>query len=129
MRRIGFSTGALARGNFHSALEMMNRHNLDVVELSALRVGELGPLVEAIPGLDLSGFHFVSIHAPSKFAPEEEAGVLGLLRPLADQGYYIVVHPDVIFNANRWRVLADRLLIENMDKRKPIGRTAGELAE
>ena len=60
-----------------SALEMMNRHNLDVVELSALRLGELSPLVEAIPGLDLSGFHFVSIHAPSKFAPEEEASVLG----------------------------------------------------
>lgn len=39
------------------------------------------------------------------------------------------MHPDVIFNANIWRLLGDRLLIENMDKRKPIGRTAGELAE
>lgn len=129
MRRIGFSTGALARGNFRSALEMMSHHNLDVVELSALRVGELGPLVEAIPELDLSGFHFVSIHAPSKFSPDEEAGVLAQLRPLADAGHCIVVHPDVIFNANIWRVLGDRLLIENMDKRKPIGRTASELAE
>lgn len=129
MRRIGFSTGAIARGDFHSALAIMQQHNLDVVELSALRVGELRPLVEAIPGLDLTGFHFVSIHAPSRFAPDEEADVLGLLRPLADRGFHIVVHPDTIFNATRWRLLGDRLLIENMDKRKPIGRTAMELRE
>jgi hypothetical protein len=129
MRSIGFSTGAIARGDFNVALAMMRRHNLGVVELSALRVGELRPLVEAIPGLDLTGFHFVSIHAPSKFAQEEEAGVLSLLRSLADQGFHIVVHPDTIFDASRWRALGDRLLIENMDKRKPIGRTADELEE
>jgi hypothetical protein len=99
------------------------------VELSALRVGELRPLAEAIPELDLTAFRFVSIHAPSKFAPEDEWGVLRLLCPLADQGFHIVAHPDTIFNASRWRVLGDRLLIENMDKRKPIGRTAAELEE
>lgn len=129
MRRIGFSTGAIARGDFTSALATIRRYNLDVVELSALRVGELRPLAEAIPGLDLREFHFVSIHAPSKFSPEEEAEVLGLLCPLADQGFHIVAHPDTIFRPGRWRVLGDRLLIENMDKRKPIGRTAGELKQ
>ena len=128
MRRIGFSTGAIARGDFRSALAVMNRHNLDVVELSALRVGELRPLVEAIPALDLTGFHFVSIHAPSKFAKEEEAGVLELLLPLARLGFHIVVHPDTLFNLSRWRELGGHLLIENMDKRKPIGRTVDELA-
>lgn len=127
MRRIGFSTGAIARGDFHSALAAMKRHNLDVVELSALRVAELRPLVEALPFLDLSGFKFVSIHAPSKFTPDEESDVLGLLRPLADQGYAIVAHPDVIFRFNKWSKLGGQLLIENMDKRKPIGRTADEL--
>ena len=96
MRRIGFSTGAIARGDFRSALAMMHRHELAVVELSALRVCELRPLVEAIPDLDLTGFSFVSIHAPSKFGWEEEDGVLGLLRPLADRGFPIVVHPDTI---------------------------------
>ena len=44
-----------------------------------------------------------------------------------DQGFPIVVHPDVIFNSYRWLVLGDRLLIENMDKRKPIGRTVADL--
>ena len=65
MRRIGFSTGALARGDFRSALDILQRHKIDVVELSALRVSELAPLVQAIPDLDLSEFTFVSIHAPS----------------------------------------------------------------
>ena len=128
MRRIGFSTGAIARGDFRSALAMMHRHKLAVVELSALRVCELRPLVEAFPDLDLTAFHVVSIHAPSKFEREEEEGVLSLLRPLADQGFPIVVHPDTIFTDSKWRALGDRLLIENMDKRKPIGRTAEELA-
>lgn len=127
MRRIGFSTGAIARGDFHSALSAMKRHNLKVVELSALRVAELRPLVEALPFLDLSCFQFVAIHAPSKFTPDEESGVLGLLRPLADQGYAIVAHPDVIFKVSSWSKLGSQLLIENMDKRKPIGRTADEL--
>ena len=126
-RRIGFSTGAIARGDFHAALAMIRQHKLAVVELSALRVGELRPLAGAIAGMDLSDFHFVSIHAPSKFSPEQEAEVLSLLGPLADQGFHIVAHPDTIFEPIRWRRLGDRLLIENMDKRKPIGRTVSEL--
>ncbi len=128
MRRIGFSTGALARGDFRSALAILRRHKIDVVELSALRVSELAPLAQAIPDLDLSEFTFVSIHAPSRFAPEEEAWVVDHLRVLADQGFPIVVHPDVLFNPYRWQVLGDRLLIENMDKRKAIGRTVDDLS-
>ncbi|HEY3740576.1 MAG TPA: hypothetical protein VGL53_12065 [Bryobacteraceae bacterium] len=129
MRHIGFSTGAIARGDFRSALALIRRHNLEVVELSALRFGELRPLVEAIGDLDLSGFRFVSIHAPSKFSPHEEPDVLRLLCPLADQGFHIVAHPDTIFNPANWRALGDRLLIENLDKRKPVGRTVAELAQ
>jgi len=129
MRRIGFSTGALARGDFRSALGIIRRHNIRVVELSALRVEELEPLVNAIPSLDLAAFTFVSIHAPSRFATSEEESIVQQLRALADCGYPIVVHPDVIFNPDRWQVLGDRLLIENMDKRKPVGRTVGELRE
>ena len=127
MRRIGFSTGALARGDFRSALAIIHRHRIEVVELSALRVSELAPLVQAIPDLDLSEFTFVSIHAPSRFALEEEEWVVNHLRVVADRGFPIVVHPDVIFNSFRWLELGDRLLIENMDKRKPTGRTVDDL--
>jgi hypothetical protein len=127
MRPIGFSTGALALGDFRRALTMLREHRVEVVELSALRMEELEPLVSAIPDLDLEGFTFVSIHAPSRFDRELESGVLDVLCSKEVNPYPIVVHPDVIFTPALWRQLDDRLLIENMDKRKPIGRTAREL--
>ena len=39
-----------------------------------------------------------------------------------------MVHPDAISNFALWRQLGALVCIENMDKRKPIGRTANELA-
>jgi hypothetical protein len=129
MRRIGFSTGALARGDFRAALATLRHHGVRVVELSALRVEELDPLVNALPSLDLSDFDFVSIHAPSRYEPEEETRIIGCLQALADRGYPVVVHPDVIFDRPRWRVFGEVLFIENMDKRKAVGRTVDELRE
>ena len=129
MRRIGFSTGALARGDFRSALVTLRRHGVRVVELSALRVAELDPLVNALPSLDLSDFSFVSIHAPSRYEPEEEQRIIERLQAMVARGYPVVVHPDVIFYRPRWRVLGEALFIENMDKRKPLGRTVDELRE
>lgn len=129
MRPIGFSTGALAKGDFRAALAILRSHQISVVELSALRLSELEPLCRAIPSLDLSPFTFVSVHAPSRFAPEEESTVIEQLDAVARLGYPVVVHPDVIFTPDRWATLGNRLLIENMDKRKPIGRTVGELRD
>lgn len=83
---------------------------MEAVELSALRVDELTPLVEALPTLDLSSFSFVSVHAPSKFAADLETRVVDQLRHFAESGYPVVVHPDVIQNPDRWRVLGSRLL-------------------
>ncbi len=129
MRQIGFSTGAVARGDFRSALTSLRAHQVNVVELSALRLGELEPLVRAIPELDLRSFAFVSVHAPSRFAPEEEIRVLDQLQACVSYGYPIVVHPDVMFTPRRWAPLGDLLLIENMDKRKPVGRTVDKLRD
>ena len=53
MRPIGFSTGALALGDFRSALAMLVPHSVKAVELSALRDKELMPLMAALPSLDL----------------------------------------------------------------------------
>jgi hypothetical protein len=65
--RIGFSTGAIARGNYRLALDVLEHHHVDVVELSALRISELEPLVNDICHLELSRFSFVSFHGPSTF--------------------------------------------------------------
>ena len=73
MRPVGFSTGALAYGDFRAALRMLDQKNVQALELSALRQNELVPLLQALPSLDLSGFRYVSIHAPSQFDANWEA--------------------------------------------------------
>lgn len=105
----------------------MREHHVDVVELSALRIGELAPLISALPELELRNWQFVSIHAPSRFEPAAEEWVVSCLAPLAEMGIPVVVHPDVLFTPALWKRLGSKLLIENMDKRKPAGRTVREL--
>jgi endonuclease IV len=45
-----------------------------------------------------------------------------------DLGWPIVLHPDAMHRIDLWREFGDLLYVENMDKRKPIGRTVQELA-
>ncbi len=127
MRPLGFSTGALARGDFRRGLSLLRSFHADAVELSALRIEELQPLVEGIPDLDLRPYSFVSIHAPSRFSSGQEKWVTEQLHLFAKRGYPIVIHPDVIFTPALWKPFGGMLLIENMDKRKPVGRNVTEL--
>jgi hypothetical protein len=129
MPHIGFSTGALALADFRAALEMLRDKPCDAIELSALRLGELRPLVEALDTLDLAQFAVISFHAPSKIDAQSERETVALLVQVAQNGWTIVVHPDAITDFGLWRQLGASLAIENMDKRKPIGRYANELAE
>jgi hypothetical protein len=126
-RRIGFSTGAIAKGDFRRALEVLSTTDIRVVELSALRLHELKPLCDALATLDLSKYEFVSLHAPSSFSPSEEAEVVRLLKTVIVNGYPVVVHPDVIYDSRLWQTFGDLLLVENMDQRKGKGRTSREL--
>lgn len=127
MRHVGFSTGAVALGDFDRALQAMARLRVGAVELSALRLSELPELVSALDRLDLTRFAYVSVHAPSAFSARDEPGVIERLIKVAERGYYVVAHPDAMYNLASWEVLEDRLCIENMDKRKTVGRTSEEL--
>lgn len=130
MRSFGFSTGALALGEFVRGFSMaatVAGTGRAVVELSALREVELLPLLDALPMLDLSRFDYVSIHAPSHFDAASEAFVAdALLRRTG--ALNVVLHPDAISDFGCWRPFGARLCIENMDKRKPVGRNCLELA-
>lgn len=128
MRYIGFSTGALAYANFQEGLRLLGMTNANAVELSALRQNELEPLVAAVGGLQLQQFQHVSVHVPSSITPEFEDTLLARLRTLPPQ-WLLITHPNVIRNWEEWRNLGPRLCIENMDKRKPIGRTAADVRE
>ncbi len=124
----GYSTGALALGDFETALRLLAGSTADAVELSALRLSELEPLVRAMAHLDLAQYRYVSLHAPSAFADEDESDVIELLRDASSYDCHVVVHPDCIRTPDRWAVLGRWLCLENMDKRKVVGRTAEELA-
>jgi hypothetical protein len=126
-RPIGFSTGALARERYGDALRTLIELEIRVVELSALRLPELEPLVKDLPDLDLDSFEYVSLHAPSRIPPDAEAQVVAMLEAAADRNLPIIAHPDAISTLELWRPFADLLLIENMDRRKAGGRTAQEL--
>lgn len=127
MATIGFSTGALAKADFRKALAALIAADVRAVELSALRLAELQPLIDALDGIDLSRFEYISVHAPSSFSEAEEADTAGRLRGFADRGWPVIVHPNVIRRPSLWLDFGRLLLIENMDRRKPIGRTAAEL--
>ena len=126
-RIIGFSTGAIAKGDFRRALGVLKDAHVCAVELSALREHELPELARSFTHLDLEGFEYVSVHAPSNFKDLQELDVVELLQAAASHGLPIVAHPDTIQTFDLWKPFGPLLLIENMDKRKPIGRTASEL--
>jgi hypothetical protein len=127
MRSIGFSTGALALGDFDKGLALMADRHTSVIELSALREEELPPLVGALNRLHLDGYKYVSVHAPSQLRTMKESAVADMLRPCIDREWHVVLHPDAIGDHGCWREFGRWLCIENMDKRKEAGRTAVEL--
>lgn len=127
MRPIGFSTGALARGDFVRGLDLQRPHaQIRAVELSALRDHELRPLVDAAGSLDHARFEYVSFHAPSKLTTLDERSVFDMLATLPED-WPIIAHPEILLTPSLWRSLGSRLCIENMDNRKTLGRTAAEL--
>lgn len=129
-RPVGFSTGALAGDDFRRAVELTLEAGLDALELSALRLRELRPLVDALPELDadLAALRHVSFHAPSRFGADEEEGVIAQLEAVHERDLPIVVHPDVLHRPARWRRFGSGLVVENMDVRKASGQTAEDLA-
>lgn len=127
MRPLGFSTGALAKGDVVRGLQLQRGvPRVRAVELSALRDHELRPLVDAAPTLDLGGFDYVSVHAPSKLGTLGEREAFELLAALPP-AWPIVAHPELLQTPALWRTLGPRLCLENMDNRKTRGRTLAEM--
>jgi len=127
VRHIGFSTGALALGDWQKARAMLNKSAATAIELSALREQELDPLIKSLPEIDLSKFDSVFFHAPSKLERFTERELVEKLQPIFMLRYPIILHPDIIQNYDLWSDFGELLCIENMDRRKSKGRTAEEL--
>lgn len=127
MRPIGFSSGALAKGDYQRGIALQREDpTLTALEISALREPELEPLVRAAATIDVDQFTYVSFHAPSAFTSLSEKEVVQYLERLPDS-WPVVVHPDLIDDVEVWRHLGSRLCLENMDLRKRTGRTVEEM--
>jgi hypothetical protein len=127
MRPVGFSTGALAREEFRVALRELAGKPVNSIELSALRYPELPILLNALGELRLDAYSYVAIHAPSEFDHVQEIEVVNLLKSFVPPGWPIIVHPDTIHNYDLWKPFGSRIAMENMDRRKAVGRTTEEL--
>lgn len=130
MAAIGFSTGAIAQGNFRAALELLEGiPTVSAVELSALRQRELPALVAALESLALSRYTYVSVHAPSRYPEADEESITGTLLDIVKRySWNIIVHPTSVYDASLWRRLGEHLLLENLDRRNNDARTAPQLA-
>ena len=127
MRILGFSTGAIALGDFYLAIEVLRPHRLPAIELSALRTAELSPLVEALNTLDLTAWKYVGFHAPSQYESTDEAWIVETLLERVPRSWPIIIHPDAIHDFALWRRLGARIAVENMDRRKRTGRSREEM--
>jgi hypothetical protein len=128
MERIGFSTGALAKGDFERGIALQRHQAIHAIELSALREHELPALAEHAQALELNQFDYVSVHAPSKLTGRDDAHIHGLLQDIPPV-WPVIAHPEILVDENAWRSLGNRLCLENMDNRKATGRTVEEMRE
>lgn len=129
MAPIGYTTGALKDEDSAVFVERLRDQNNSAVEFSALRESELTSVLDAFLAITPGDFGHVSFHAPSKLERLSEEELVVKLRIVTDRKVNVVVHPDIIHDFHVWKVLGSYLCIENMDQRKPCGRTAKELDE
>lgn len=128
---VGASTGYMvgARGDWPRLIAAAETCSLDVVELSALSAHEL-PSLSAFLAEEVAELPFghVSVHGPSKGWRGTPDALAASLIALPEQIDGIVMHPETLGDPAAFAGLGDRLRLENMDTRKPDGRTTDELA-
>jgi hypothetical protein len=125
--RIGFSTGALALSDVVRGLTINRQAGMNAAEVSALRESEVADLLAVLDDLPLEGLDYVSFHAPSHLDGMSDQQLIHQLQPVLEREWPIIVHPNIISDFDLWASLGNQILIENMDQRKPIGRTTEDL--
>ncbi|HEY8581451.1 MAG TPA: TIM barrel protein [Capillimicrobium sp.] len=127
---LGASTGYMAdrRGDWEALVDEAMATSTFAVELAALSEAELPGLQAFLDAAPTLPFRYLSVHAPVKHRAMSEEELVARLADLPPWVDAIVVHPDVIEDPSRYARLGSALVIENMDTRKPTGRTVSELA-
>lgn len=126
---MGVSTGFMwdSRGDWSTQVRAARNASTFAVELSALSESELPGLLRYFEAGHSSPFRYLSVHGPSKDRVLPEEGLVDLLMQVGQHCDGIVMHPDTMQDPSVYSPLGAKLVIENMDARKPGGRTAVEL--
>ena len=127
---LGASTGYMegSRADWAALVAEAMETSTFAVELAALSEDELPGLEAYLAGAPELPFDYLSVHAPVKHLRMPEAELVERLAHLAPTVDAIVVHPDAMDEPRAYGVLGPALVLENMDARKPTGRTVEELA-
>jgi hypothetical protein len=126
---LGASTGYMAdqRGDWLRQVKMAWEVSPFAIELSALSEPELPSLASFLATGPSLPFRYISIHGPSKDLQGDEEKLVAELVELAPYASAIVMHPNTIEEPALFQALGHKLLLENMDSRKGLGRTRQEL--
>jgi hypothetical protein len=127
---LGASTGYMtdSRGDWSAMVAEALELSPFAAELAALSEDELPGLEAYLATEPELPFAYLSVHAPVKHLRMAEAELVRRLTRLAPLVDGIVVHPDAMDDPRAYRPLGSCLVLENMDARKPTGRTVAELA-
>ena len=127
---LGASTGYMSssRGDWPAMVAEALELSPFAAELAALSEAELPGLEAYLSGRPELPFAYLSVHAPVKHLRMPEAELVRRLTKIAPLVDGIVVHPDAMDDPRAYRALGSCLVLENMDARKPTGRTVAELA-
>jgi len=126
---LGASTGYMSdsRGDWPAMVGEALATSSFAAELAALSEGELPGLEAYLAERPELPFAYLSVHAPVKHLRMPEAELVRRLTRIAPLVDGIVVHPDAMDDPRAYRPLGSCLVLENMDARKPTGRTVAEL--
>ena len=126
---LGASTGYMedSRADWAAMVASAVEVSTFAVELAALSEDELPGLEAYLAAAPELPFDYLSVHAPVKHLRMPEAELVARLAHLAPVVDAIVVHPDAMDDPLAYRPLGSCLVLENMDARKPTGRTVAEL--
>lgn len=128
---IGVSTGYMddARMDWQEMMGRAHSALAEAIEISALSGPELPSLIHWAAHVDPPSFRYVAVHGPTKRIDMEPSELARHLGELPGWVTSIVVHPDTLERPQAFRSLGKRLVLENMDFRKPFGGSAGDLAK
>ncbi|MCW2996967.1 MAG: hypothetical protein JWN65_516 [Solirubrobacterales bacterium] len=127
---VGASTGFLrGAGDWPAQARAAIAVSPFAAELAALTLPEFDSLEAWLHTLPALPFRYLSVHAPTKELDGDEARLVARLAGLPVLVRSIVVHPDVLVDPGAYGRVGSRLVLENMDARKPFGQTADDLAQ